>query len=102
MKIIYLSILGSIGVHGHGNHNDHNHLRYRNLGVGNGNPFSPPGLCKDGDETYTVGGVTYECEADFNEKGGQCRTANQTPGQKQKFDKLMNYIILLYSSTFII
>ena len=88
MKLIYLSILGCIRAHGHENHNDHNHLRYRNLG----NPFSPPGQCKDGVEAYTVGGVTYECEADFNEKGGQCRTANQTPGQKQKFDEVMNYI----------
>ena len=31
--------------------------------------------------------MTYECQADFNEKGGQCRTAPQTEEQKIKFDK---------------
>lgn len=38
----------------------------------------PPGQCKDGDPTFQVGGKTYACEADFNEKGGQCRTPDRT------------------------
>lgn len=74
--------------HHHHDHGNHRHGLRRNLAPGqNKNLFTPPGKCKDGDETFTVGGVTYECQADFNEKGGQCRTAPQTEEQKIKFDK---------------
>ena len=74
--------------HHHHHHHNHRHGLRRNLVSGqNGNLFTPPGKCKDGDESFTVGGVTYECQDDFNEKGGQCRTAPQTEEQKIKFDK---------------
>ena len=73
--------------HDHHNHHHHGSLR-RNLN--NGNPFSNPGAsgqCTESDASYVVGGVTYECQSDFNEKGGQCRTPDKTPEQRAEFDK---------------
>ena len=74
----------------------HNNLReghlQRRLGTfdsnGVGNDGTPPGLdnnpghCKEGDPEFIVGGVTYECEEEFNEMGGQCRTQDLTEEEK--------------------
>ena len=79
-------ILGVVRAHDHeDHHHHHSHGLRRNLA--SGNLFAPPGKCKDGDESFIVGGVTYECRDDFNERGGQCKTAKQTEEQKIKFDK---------------
>jgi hypothetical protein len=70
--------------HGHDDHNhdhtDSNNLR-RNLNVFDSPPGAAKGHCKGGEPTFTIGGVTYDCEADFNAKGGQCHTPDQTPEQ---------------------
>lgn len=75
--------------HGHGlhhhHHHDHDHHDHRDGRPRNlrGPPGGvPPGLCKDGDSTFIVGGHTYMCEAEFNAVGGQCRTPDRTPEEK--------------------
>ena len=70
--------------HDHEHHHGHSHVHHdapRRLGIF-GNPSNRP--CKDGEETFVVGGVTYECREDFNEKGGQCRSPDRTPEEKAK------------------
>lgn len=70
--------------HGHDDH-DHNHGGNPNLRRNLNDFDSPPGAanghCKRGEPTFAIGGVTYDCEADFNAKGGQCHTPDQTPEQ---------------------
>ena len=88
-RISYLGlslILSVVRAHDHEDHHHHHHHGLRR-NLASGNLFAPPGKCKDGDESFTVGGVTYECQNDFNERGGQCKTAKQTEEQKIKFDK---------------
>ena len=72
-------------LHHHPDHaSDHRHDDDRNL---RGPPSGvPPGLCKDGDETFQIGGKTYMCKAEFIEAGGRCQTQDRTPEEKAAAD----------------
>eukprot|EP00970_Alexandrium_tamarense_P009040 scaffold1784_cov196-Alexandrium_tamarense.AAC.1 len=43
--------------------------------------------CLAGDKPYTIGGVKYKCEKEFQQMGGNCRTPDQTPEKKAKSDE---------------
>jgi len=45
-------------------------------------PSLPPGQCKDGDPTFTLGGKTYQCENKFRASGGACRTLERPPEEE--------------------
>lgn len=43
--------------------------------------------CLAGDKSYTIGGVKYKCEKEFQQMGGNCRTPDQTKEKKAKSDE---------------
>lgn len=83
-----LSLLVSPGSAHPGHHHHHRHEEEHTQSLRNLNLFSgggpANGHCKDGEPSFTVGGVTYECKADFNAKGGNCRTPDPTAEEMVK------------------
>jgi hypothetical protein len=92
--IVLSIIINRIVSQAHGIHREHkendgsrHYLRDpspRHLAIFGSSNFSPPGQCKDGGEAFTIGGVTYECEADFNQKGGKCKSKDRSEEEKVK------------------
>jgi len=66
--------------HHHGDHR-HHHDEFESNNTRRLGLFDGP-VCQDGDPTYTVGHVTYQCVFDFEERGGNCRSPDRTTDEK--------------------
>lgn len=95
------AVVRTTDAHNDGGKHDHDHRLHqhdhkgrdddRQLGIGDdfttliaSNSSKSRGPCKDGEPSFTVGQVTFQCLADFHQNGQMCGTPIMSPEEEAK------------------